>query len=195
MIEAYPLNWPVGKKRTDKWNREDARFDTTFARARDNLIREVKLLCGKYGPDPQLVISTNIPLRRDGLPLAGQRYPEDPGVAAYFIYKKQQRCFACDRWKLIEDNMQAVCKTIEALRGIDRWGTGDMMEAAFTGFTALPSPDSWRKVLGVNEWMGLDEVRLFYKRLASQHHPDKGGDAAMMAKINAAWEQAVKELA
>ena len=28
----------------------------------------------------------------------------------------------------------------------------------------------------------------------NQHHPDKGGDAARAAEINAAWEQAQEEL-
>ena len=136
--EAFPLSWPAGRKRTQY--RERAKFDTTFARARDNIVREVGLLAGRYGPDPQIVISTNIALRRDGLPLASQRQPDDPGVAVYFLYKKRQMSFACDRWEKIEHNMQAIAKTIEALRGIARWGTGDMLEAAFTGFTALPAP-------------------------------------------------------
>jgi hypothetical protein len=139
--EAYPLQWPQGRARTNQWGREHAKFDVSFARARDNIIREVTLLAGgRYGPDPQVVISTNIPLRRDGLPLAGHRAPDDPGVAVYFLYKKRQMSFACDRWYKIEHNMQAIAKTIEALRGVARWGTGDMLEAAFTGFTALPPP-------------------------------------------------------
>jgi hypothetical protein len=195
MSEAYPLAWPVGRKRTESWGRERARFETTFARARDNIIREVQLLAGKY-PDPLVIISTNIALRRDGLPLAGQRQPEDVGVAVYFTYKKKQRCFACDRWNKIEDNMQAICKTIEALRGIARWGTGDMLEAAFTGFDALPNPAnrSWRDVLGVPDGWNLDQVRARYRTLAGENHPDRGGSGARMADINRAWEDAQQAL-
>lgn len=122
--EAYPLSWPAGRARTERWRRERAKFDVTFARARDNIIAEIGRLAGRY-PDPQVVISTNIALRRDGLPLAGQRQPDDHGVAVYFLYKKRQMSFACDRWEKIEHNMQAIAKTIEALRGIARWGTGD----------------------------------------------------------------------
>jgi hypothetical protein len=48
-------------------------------------------------------------------------------------------CFACDRWDSVADNVQAIRKTIEALRGIERWGTGDMVQRAFAGFVALPS--------------------------------------------------------
>jgi hypothetical protein len=203
MIEAYPLYWPEGRKKTAAYSRESARFDTTFARARDNVVREVELLCGKYShmqKEAGLIVSTNIALRRDGLPLANQRQPEDTGVAVYFNYKKTQVCFACDRWKKIEDNMQAIAKTIEALRGIARWGTGDMMEAAFKGFVALPAPDvkrTWREVMGfvAGEPVDAETLRIRYRKLASNRHPDKdGGTHDAMVELNAAYEQAEKEI-
>ena len=199
-IDAYPLHWPVGRSRT-RW-RETSKFKTTFARARDDIVREVALLIDtnvRYMRQGDVIISTNIPLRNDGLPYANYRKPDDPGVAVYFTYRKRQMCFACDRWNRIEDNMQAVCKTIEALRGIARWGTGDMLEAAFTGFAALPAPSrqgGWREVLGISEshnWT-IDRVREEYRRLASIHHPDRGGSAEKMAELNAAWEQAQQAL-
>tara|TARA_B100001105_G_C22399440_1_gene448567 strand:+ start:3372 stop:3965 length:594 start_codon:yes stop_codon:yes gene_type:complete len=194
-VEAYPLAWPAGRPRTEAWRRERAKFETTFARARDNIVREVTLLAGgRFARDPEVVISTNIALRRDGLPLANQRQPDDPGVAVYFLHKKRQMSFACDRWDRIEHNMQAIAKTIEALRGIARWGTGDMLEAAFTGFTALPAPGaarSWWEVLGVPAGATPTEIRDAYRRLASQHHPDRGGDPARMAEINDAYRKAL----
>lgn len=193
--DAYPLAWPEGRPRK-QW-RDAAKFDTSFARARDNIVREIHLLTGKW-PDPLIVISTNIALRRDGLPLASQRQPDDPGVAVYFTYKKVQRCFACDRWKKVEDNMQAICKTIEALRGVARWGTGDMLDAAFTGFTPLPAPatrQDWWDVLQCRRDSSFDVARAQYRRLASENHPDRGGDSARMAKVNRAWDDAQRELA
>lgn len=194
-IEAFPLCWPTGRPRTPHYQRESARFDTSFARVRDNIVREVELLTntrrGIWG-NAGIIISTNIPLRRDGLPLANQRKPDDVGVAVYFTYKKQQRCFACDRWNAVEDNMQAIAKTIEALRGIARWGTGDMLDAAFTGFTALPVPAAreWWEVLGATRTASIDEARAAYRRAASAAHPDRGGTDARMAEINRAWQQA-----
>ena len=196
--EAYPLQWPAGRKRTDRWSLERAKFDVSFARARDNIVREVGLLAGKW-PDPQIVISTNIALRRDGLPLASQRQPDDMGVAVYFLYKKRQMSFACDRWNKIEHNMQAIAKTIEALRGIARWGTGDMLEAAFTGFMALPAPSAgmkreWWDVLQCARSAGRDVIQAQYRRLASDYHPDRGGDPTKMAELNAARDEAMREL-
>lgn len=200
MIEAYPLYWPEGRPRKRSFERENARFDMSFARARDEVVRQVTMLAGRY-PDPKLIISTNLALRRDGLPLASQRPPEDTGVAVYFDYKKKQVCFACDRWRKIEDNMQAIAKTIDALRGVARWGTGDMMEAAFKGFTALPSPGAdtargWRTVMGYAEGERplLSDVEYRYRKLASAQHADRGGDHDAMVALNAARDQARREL-
>lgn len=192
-IEAWPLAWPSGRKRTSNWDRERAKFEVTFARARDNVIQEVTRLAGRY-PDPEIIISTNIALRRDGYPLANQRQPEDTGVAVYFTYKKRPMSFACDRWQKIEHNMQAIAKTIEALRGIARWGTGDMLEAAFTGFTALPAPNAgrpWREVMiFADSTPTREQLEQRWRDLRSSRHPDKGGTAAAFAELQAAYEDA-----
>ena len=97
--------------------------------------------------------------------------------------------------------MQAICKTIDALRGIARWGSGDMLEAAFTGFAALPAPaQGWRDVLDVPVGSGnnadqLARARMHYRACASANHPDRGGNSDTMAALNAAWEAAQRELA
>lgn len=178
--EAYPLAWPAGRPR--QHCRERARFQTPLGTAIVNLQREVQMLGGK-----DLVISSNLPLRRDGMPSARSTYVSEKGVAAYFMLKKKPMCFACDRWDAIEDNIQAVAKTIEALRGIERWGSGQMVEQAFTGFIALPSPEQPWQVLGLADSRPTpDQVEDAYRRLAMKHHPDRGGSQAEMARINAA---------
>lgn len=186
--EAFPLSWPAARPRS-KW-REPSRFETSFARARDHIIGEVSRLGGK-----SLIISSNVELRRDGLPYANFKTPDDPGVAVYFMYKKRQMCFACDRWNKATDNMQAIAKTIEALRGVARWGTGDMMEAAFTGFAALPPPGQttargWMEVLEVGHDATLEKAKDNYRRLSMVRHPDRGGSADAMSELNWAWAQA-----
>jgi hypothetical protein len=190
VTEAYPLSWPAGRPRKS-W-RERSRFDVSLAKARDEIRREVALLSGSASA---LVISSNLMLRQDGLPYANQRQPDDPGVAVYFTYKKRQMCFACDRWVKVEDNMQAIAKTINALRGVARWGTGDMMEAAFTGFTALPDPTnrSWRDVLG-KDIATREQLETIYRRLRSESHPDKGGSPDRFHDVQRAYEQACGEI-
>ncbi len=194
--EAFPLQWPPGRERREYWKREASNFDTSMSKARDALFNELKLLGAKH-----VVLSSNVPLRLDGKPYASFPAIRDPAVAVYFSYRDKQMCFACDRWNKVEDNIQAIRKTIEALRGIARWGTGDMLQAAFTGFAALPPPivagmdRPWREVLGVHAGSGRAHVDDAYRRLASKHHPDRGGDPAKMAELNRARDQALAELA
>jgi hypothetical protein len=161
-----------------------------LGRAIDNVRREVELLGGQ-----RLVISSNLPLRRDGFPMARAGYIGDVGVAVYFDLKKKPMCFACDRWDKVDDNMQAIAKTIEALRGIERWGSGQMVEQAFTGFTALPAPEQWFQVLNVSAHANAFQIQEAWRRLASEHHPDRdGGDTQQMARINAARDAGLQQL-
>jgi hypothetical protein len=134
----------------------------------------------------QLVISTNIELRRDRLPYANRREPSDKGVAVYFDYKRRPMCFACDRWDRIGDNIYAIAKTIEALRGIERWGSGSMVEQAFTGFVALPAPKSAYEILGIRVDASEEEIESAFRQKAKQLHPNAGGSASAMAELNEA---------
>src|SRR3546814_3202380 len=82
--EAFPLAWPVGWPRVAR--RKSAPFGMTMAAARDHLMNELRLMGARYP-----VLSTNVELRRDGLPYAIKREPDDPGVAVYFEWHGKQR--------------------------------------------------------------------------------------------------------
>lgn len=183
MITAFPLTWPFNKPRTATVRRELSRFQTSLYDATCNVQRQVAALGGN-----RLVISTNLPVNRDGFPSSRFVTPDDPGVAVYFVLKQQPMCFACDRWELVGDNLHAIGKTIDALRGIERWGSGSMMSQAFTGFMSLPAPEQPWQVLGLKTSRPTyAEVTEAYRKLASQHHPDRPqGDEQHMARINAA---------
>lgn len=189
LIEAYPLTWPPGRPRTGF--RESARFKTGLGAAVDKVRREVGFLGGR-----NLVISSNLPLRRDGFPSARSGYISDVGVAVYFDLKKRPMCFACDRWSQVEDNVQSIAKTIEALRGIERWGSGQMVEQAFTGFVALPAPEQpWQVLKLETSRPTRDQVDEAHRRLAAQHHPDRaGGSHDEMARINTARDDLYRSL-
>jgi hypothetical protein len=187
-VEAYPLAWPPGRPRAR--TRDNSRFNVTPVKAFQEIQEEVERLGGTA-----LIISTNVPLRRDGMMMANARtWNGDPGVAVYFTYQKKPMCFACDRWFLVKDNMRAITKTIEALRGIARWGTGDMIQQAFTGFTALPAPESWWQVLGLsgpNATRG--DIERAHRKLIMEHHPDRpGGNDDKAARINRARDQGIE---
>lgn len=194
-LDSYPLSWPVGWKR-ETW-RKPSKFKTSFAVARDQLFRELKLLGARVDTRsweaPQVILSSNVPLRRDGLPLAGQSNPKDPGIAVYFKLDKKAMVFACDQYLKVEENLYAITKTIEALRGIKRWGASDMMERSFTGFQALPPPKSnWWEILEVPQSASAEQIKDAWRRLAGIHHPDRGGSNEMMSKINKAYEEATR---
>lgn len=151
-----------------------------------------------------IVLSTNVELRRDGLPYANQPEPSDSGVAVYFERKGKQMVFACDRWDRVKDNLRAIEKTIEAMRGIERWGASDMLERAFSAFEALPPPSAqatrtWRQVLGFPNNTPIEEVDkaaidALYRNRARECHPDTGGSDAAMSELNAARVAALKEI-
>ena len=192
MIDAYPLQYPPGWSRTQYPQR--AKFKTPFSYARDNLLRELELL-GASG----VVISTNMMIRQDGLLYAKQREPDDRGVAVYFTLEGQQQCIPCDKWDRVQDNLQAIRLTVEALRGLERWGAKEMVTAAFRGFKALPestivtpySAQPWHDVLQVSPNADPDIIKSAYRKLASKYHPDNQdtGDAQMFAKIRRAYEE------
>jgi len=155
-----------------------------------DLLRELRLIgVGDYN----VVISTNVELRNDGLPYANRRPPEDPGAAVYFKLKGKPCVLACDKWNRVEDNLRAITKHIEALRGQERWGVGSV-EQAFAGYTALPpagsSPgQSWWNVLGCAHDAPFEICQEAYRQKARAAHPDNGGSHDAMVALNAAWDQ------
>jgi hypothetical protein len=186
-VNAFPLAWPAGWPRAKRAQR--SAFKSNFRAARDSLFNQIRLMGGTH-----VVLSSNIPLRLDGLPRAGQPQPQDKGIAVYFLRRGKQMVFACDRWDKVEDNIRAIEKTIEAMRGIDRWGASEMMERAFTAFEALPPPRTCWDILGVQPGSSAEEIKSAYRRKARSAHPDAGGSESAMAELNRAYEQALATL-
>src|SRR5689334_21722729 len=101
MIEAYPLYWPAGWKRTRSSAR--SKFKTGFGAACQFLLWEIERM-GGHRP----IISSNVPLRNDGLPRANMPEPQDRGVAVYFKYQGKDMVFACDQYHKTCDNIYAI---------------------------------------------------------------------------------------
>lgn len=175
---AYPLAWPPGWPRTA--SRQKAVYRTTLPAALRNLNREIRLLCGEAAAR-SLVLSSNATL--------GRVAPADPGVVAYVAWDGQQIAIPCDRWTLIEHNVQAIALTIEAMRAMERHGARHMIKAMFQGFAALPAPgDDWRSVLGNPRTIA--EADAAFRELAARAHPDRGGSHDQMAALNNARKRA-----
>lgn len=190
---AYPLQWPPGWPRTERPSR--SAFKVTEETAKRNLVRELSLLGAR-----DVVISTNMPIRQDGLPYASRRAPEDAGIAVYFTLNGTQQCIPCDRWRTLRENMQAVTLTVGALRGLDRWGAKEMVDAAFSGFKALPEGRSsaptyalpWYEILQVSPQAGYDIITAAYRKLAMKAHPDNGGSQGDFERIKSAYDEGMR---
>jgi hypothetical protein len=188
MIEAYPLCWPDGWPRHNDHQRSRSRYEVTFLRARDELVRQLKLMRAR-----DVVISTSVPLRRDGLPLANMAEPKDPGVAAYWTDRKGRlRVMACDSWRTVRENLRAVGLSVEAFRAIERAGASAILEAATAGLAALPAAADCWTILGIPRGSTRERINERYRELARQNHPDHGGRADAMARINAAYHEAIR---
>ena len=221
-VRPYPLDWPVGQDRTPEHKRRRAPFGPmkngryrdgttagyktkgswTFGKTRDDLLAELERMNATH-----VVLSTDMPLRQDGLPYANRR-ADDPGVAVYFRRQLNGTsvpfAMACDEYDRLPDNCRALVLTIEALRKIERHGSSGLMKQAFSGFAALPPADAvkhWAHILGIGRLFNgapastvLAEVKNKYRELALKFHSDHGGSQEQIAAINDARDRARAEL-
>lgn len=198
---SYPLQWPDGWKRTDPARRDRAPYKMEPGRVLEHLLGELR----RFGAR-SFVISSCIPTRRDGLPYADKREPEDVGVAVYWSTSKfKDRVIACDKWTKAYDNMHALGLALAALRAVDRSGATQVLDRAFSAFGALPAAAAapivrpWWEVLGLPaealNFATLPMVEAQYRELAPKVHPDRGHDPSALLELNAAREQAREHFA
>ena len=196
----YPLQWPEGWKRTQSYQRKAATFSRqgkalTVFDGVQRVLDELQRL-GVHQDD--VVVSTNLQTRLDGLPRSNQARPGDPGVCVYWKpAKSPMRCMAVDRYDEVQDNLAAVAATLEAMRSIERHGGAAILDRAFTGFAALPAPAGgkrdWWTVLELSSTASQAEIREAFNRLAREHHPDRGGSDERMAEIIRARDEALSK--
>ncbi len=221
VVENYPLHWPMGRERTPADDRKRAKFgrkgdsgygswqckkSLTISQALDRLMSQIMAFtrhghAWRIHPD-HVVVSTDVRTRNDGLPYSNAREPDDSGVAVYFELDGEPHCLPCDAWDRVADNIAAIAAHLEAMRGMERWGVGDL-KTVFAGFKALPSSTA---ITTMNrrqaaEWLarqaGIRDVAfesdqavdVAYKRAAMNLHPDRGGNAEDFALLQKVVEQ------
>jgi hypothetical protein len=178
--KSYPLSWPEGWKRTTSRKFGQFRTGNRWISVNDATRRVLNEFRHMQISADDIIVSTNVPLRLDGMPRSDQE-PADPGVAIYWQTKKHgMRCIATDRYQHVADNLAAIAATLEAMRAIERHGGAQIIERAFLGFAALPetATQPWREVLGIAPEITPtpDLVQSRYRALVKLHHPDITGD-------------------
>lgn len=157
-----------------------------------------------------IVISTDVPLKRDGLPYANSVEPNDPGVAVYWTDRDgEPSSMACDGWATVRENMRAIGVTIEAFRTIERANAGQILKRAYSGLKALPPPPNdalrggfgmpeeekqliahWRTILGLPAGkVTRAQLDAAFQRASKLVHPDRpGGDQHRFKLVSQAYE-------
>lgn len=200
-MKAYPLEWPKEWPRSNQ--SEKSKFGQgdrpKVAKAAKYIYDQVRLMCGDESAET-LVISTNIkPTLHGGVNEGGSI--EDKGVSVYFIFNDQPSVIACDTFDRIGCNLWAIGKTIDAMRGIARWGGTPILNRAFTGFKALPQQGSvsngktcWQ-ILGIPKaGATAATIKAAYRQTAKRLHPDAGGSSDKFDLLNRAVKDALVEI-
>ena len=154
MIRAFPLEWPGGWKRTAPADRQYGRFgvkrsttpggyaqkqSVSVAEGVERLLAELRSL----GVDREdIVVSTNVQVKLDGLPYSNRGEPVDPGAAVYWRLDGEDQCLAIDLYTRVADNLAALAATIDAMRAIERHGGAAIMKRAFIGLKQLGAGSS-----------------------------------------------------
>lgn len=183
----YPLSWPPNWPRTPEHARVDAAgLKQTLSAAIARVEKNLELFGSQSSkPVTEVMISSNVTLSRQA--------PKDAGVAVFFTWDGIATCIAVDRYRKLEQNLQAIALVIEAERTKMRHGGLNLVRASFMGYTALPAPSKsgpWYDVLEVREDASASAIVANYKRLRSDHHPDKGGNADKFHAVQQAFDDA-----
>lgn len=215
-MNRYPLTWPQGWRRTPPGKRMNGKFNksvkvrtndgSSYTRKSDltvydsvtRVLEELRMFGVLEG---DAIISTNLPVRLDGLPRSDARKPQDPGVAVYWERPSDHgktKVMAIDAYDEVADNLAAIAATLEAMRAIERHGGAVILDRAFEGFVALMAPGQtplpWRDVLEAHGVNDLAEVERLYKEARSAAHPDTGGNDDLFNQVQRAWKEAQEEL-
>lgn len=196
---AYPLQWPEGYPRTAQYARRRAPYKVPPGKAIADLVWTLT----KLGADRRkIIISTNVPVRGDGLPYATTSRVDDPGVAVYWTTVKfGEKSVACDKWDSTDANIRALGLGLEGLRAMERAGATQIFDRAFQSFGALPAASvapvtrPWWEVLDLPEAvakvLSLQMVEARYRELAAAAHPDKlNGSQEAFVELGIARDQA-----
>lgn len=196
MSRAYPLTWPQNEPRTPPDKKRSA---SPFTMAPDRALRELYAELRRFRA-VDVVLSTNIPVRQDGMIYqdAARRKIDDPAAALYFKIGERSISICCDLYFDVNDNIRALGKIVEAMRTIERYGGQHLSDKSFTGFAALPPPRDVWSILGINkqtaESLSQKLRREYVQEAFRERAKDGHGKGEDMSALAAARDEALKQL-
>lgn len=129
------------------------------------------------------------------------------GVRITIMRRGKAYPYACATYPHVLDNFRAAQRTITALYqcfedyGVSA-GAGDAFDAIFGAVSEALARVSlgdgtrpWWQTLGVPPDADRASIAAAHRHLALVSHPDRGGDAATMARVNAARDEGLRALA
>lgn len=100
------------------------------------------------------------------------------------------------------DGAMPVCDSPDALRDYyldlrefertDGDAVRALLGSFWERFLARDDRSGALRVLGLEERASHEEIRLAYRRLAAEHHPDRGGDPVRFMQVREAWEACLR---
>jgi hypothetical protein len=188
-------------------------FRTTAAATRSDLIDEARHLAKGEAIDVIVeLVAPDSAFYKDGTGLRSDRshHVAHVGVVLRLVGTKHGDLrYACDAFNSWEANLRAIVLGLHDLRRVERYGIGKRGEQ-YVGWAALNAGTAMGAAQ-VEEAMTVeyaaavlaggtdgtfspldvlgdpDDARAAYRTTAKRYHPDRGGDPAVMAKVNKAW--------
>jgi len=196
-IRAFPLCWPDGWARSK--HRTSSPYKVTTDTAIEDLLGSIRQLGGR-----DIIVSSNVPVRRDGTMYRGDHSDQriaDPGVAVYWTARGPKgepvpRVIPCDHWHTVRENVRALGMAVDYIRGLKRCGAGEIQDRAFAGFARLPEStgaDPW-SVLGVKRTATREQLTERLRVLTRTEHPDHGGNTERFSRLTTAYHEALAAL-
>lgn len=182
-VHETRLTWPEGKPRAA--HRKRSAFKGAEV---DREQREIEAELARWGVR-RFIISRN-----------NQRiYAGDPGAAVWWETRKGElRVLASDSWDKLADNLRAICKTLDAMRALERWGAYSAEQAAEGAkLQALPPPEhqDWRKLFGLAAYqLPRADLLTLAERRYRDHSREAAGNETRQRTLNLAIEAARVEL-
>jgi hypothetical protein len=187
------LDWPGEFERTDPSDRTayPGGFRVTRSTAFQNVLEELQTWDGVT--DVQLDSGAEHQQRNPNKPYANSLF-EDPGVVVWFNKDGEDMAAACDRWGSPRDNAQDLYHYLHETRMQEQRGTVTA-ESEYQKLR-LPSGDeetvaaapAAHDVLGVDRDATQAEIRAAYKDRLKEVHPDQGGSAEALERVQDAYE-------